>query len=1025
MAADFRHSILFVMMLAVIAWAGADAPTGDGADQTAKASAPVRRIVVGTESAYPPYSFLDDQGRPAGYNVEFIRAVARVTGLDCEIRVRPWREIRHALEAGRIEAICGMYSSAQRDRLVDFSIPITVTHHAVLVRAGAKPVRHVEDLRGRRIVVMQHDIMHDWVEQKGLAGRLILAPTIAEGLKKLAAGEGDCGLFARLPALHWMRECKLEDQIEVTLSGLVPSRSCFAVGEGNLELASRLSEGISIVRGSGRADQIARKWLYSDQPIARTPEAKRFVQLGVLACRGKDQARRLWGLTADYLSREVPGYRFGVVPLDFDEVPEAVEAGRVDFVLANPAIYVGLEKQHRVSRIATLIGRDHRGPSQRFASVMVCRADRQDLRFAEDARGQSLAAVAETSFGGWLVMLRELRRRNIEPTDFDRLAFVGTQDGVIEALHAGRFDVGIVRGSLLDEMSQQGRIRREDYRILQFADAPAGAIPGETTRRYPQWPLAQLPSTDETLARKVASALLGMAPDAPAARASQSAGWTVPANYQEVHDCLAELNVWPYESDPSEAKPSSTESLWIAVLFVICMALLAWATWTFRLNRRLRLALRQRQRAERATAEAKESAETANRDLLAMNLQLEQAIRQANVLAQQAEEAATTKTEFLANMSHEIRTPLTAILGYAELLTDDTDVTAEQHQEHAKEICRNGQHLLMLINDILDLSKIEAGKFEIEQRPVNIRNLVQDVAGMMRIRAQQRGIALLLRFAEDLPQTLSGDEHRLRQLLVNLVGNAVKFTEQGSVQVVTSFVRNWKQHPTALKLEIIDTGVGMDPEAVRRIGEPFVQADPSTTRKFGGTGLGLAITSRLVDLLGGSLEVESTVGEGSTFRVFLPARVSYAQESSAAPEASKTSQVAEQTDKVDLEGLSVLVVEDNAVNQKLFSALLKKAGAEVDVAPNGQEGVDAARHRHFDVILMDMQMPVMDGYEATGELRRGGYDRPIIALTAHALQADRGKCLDAGCDDYLTKPINRQAVVQTIHKHVNPAAHQA
>ncbi len=981
-----------------------------------------KRIVIGTEAAYPPYSYLSEDGRPIGYNVDIIQAVAQVTGLDVEIRLRPWSQIRLALEAGNIDAICGMYASPERDKLVDFSLPVTVVHHGVFIPHGAEPIHSAQDLKGKEIIVMQNDIMHDWVVRLNLGGRLLPVKTISEGLRMLAEGKGDCGLFARLPANHWIAEEGLSGKVELSLGGLVPSRSCFAVREGDLELAERLSEGLSIIQQSGRADQIRSRWLQPSQSPPKEASARRFVPIGILACRGRQATHRLWGLTADYLTHRIPGYSFQIVPLGFDEVIPAIKAGRVEFALVNPALYVGLEKQFGASRIVTLVGRDHRGPSSKFGSALICRADNQSLRFAEDIRSRRVAAVAETSFGGWLAFLREMKRRSIDVADLGHLQFTQSQDEVVLQVLSGKADAGVVRGSLLDWMSSEGKIQREQLRVLDFSDVDPEVLTGETTRRYPQWPLAELPHTEEGLAEKVASALLAMPADSPGARAGQTAGWTVPTNYQSVHDLLEDLRAWPYDN-ASVTSPtlSSQHSVWLALLFGACVGLGAWGIWTFRLNRRLRLALRQRERAERATATAKEAAETANRDLLAMNLQLEQAIQQANVLAQKAEEAATTKSEFLANMSHEIRTPLTAILGYAELLSDP-DCQEDQRHEQVMEISRNGRHLLMLINDILDLSKIEAGKFDVESRPVTIRELVSDVAGMMRIRAQQRGIALLLQFEPDLPEVLLIDEHRLRQILVNLLGNAVKFTEHGSVRVESRFLPRRQEDTSALELRIIDTGVGMSPDAIRRIGAPFIQADASTTRKFGGTGLGLAITSRLVDLLSGNLQIESSLGEGSTFTVILPAAKAKAPKIPELPE-PESNPLSTATDcqgdtPPNLDSLKVLIVEDNPVNQKLFSALLSKAGAEIRLASNGQEAIDQARHEHFDVILMDMQMPVMDGYEATRELRRGGYEKPIIALTAHALREDRDKCLQAGCDDYLTKPVNRQVVLETILRHI-------
>jgi PAS domain S-box-containing protein len=380
-----------------------------------------------------------------------------------------------------------------------------------------------------------------------------------------------------------------------------------------------------------------------------------------------------------------------------------------------------------------------------------------------------------------------------------------------------------------------------------------------------------------------------------------------------------------------------------------------------------------------------------------------------------AQTATRSKDEFLANMSHEIRTPLTAILGFADLLAD-SQLPGEEQQNWLQTIRRNGQHLLSLINDILDLSKIDARKMTLSMSQCNISQVLCDVVEMMRFRAEERGVKLSLQSASPLPQTILADEVRLRQVLVNLVGNAVKFTEKGSVRVVATLLPSRKVGDSALKIDVIDTGPGMTPQQLQRLGEPFYQTDTSSSRRYPGTGLGLAITKRLIEIMQGELDIDSRLGQGSTFSVTVQTGpldgVEMVAHHTQVPSPVPVHNRADRT--LALKGLRVLLAEDGVDNQRLIGIILKNAGADVAVASNGRIAVELAHKQEFDVILMDMQMPEMDGYQATRHLRDTGNSCPIIALTAHAMSGDRQKCLDAGCTDYAAKPVDREVLVATV-----------
>ncbi len=412
-----------------------------------------------------------------------------------------------------------------------------------------------------------------------------------------------------------------------------------------------------------------------------------------------------------------------------------------------------------------------------------------------------------------------------------------------------------------------------------------------------------------------------------------------------------------------------------------------------------------------------------------------------------AEAAHQTKSAFLANMSHELRTPMTAILGYADLLAEH-EHAPEARGEFVQIIRRSAQHLLALINDVLDLSKIEAGRMQFELTPCQLPVLVEDVLSILRDKAERKGIILKAEYIGPVPATIQTDPTRFRQILVNLVGNAIKFTDAGGVRLIARMASTADAPQPQMTIEVLDSGPGISQQVMERLFRPFEQGDGSMSRRFGGTGLGLSISRQLAQLLGGSIEASSIDGEGSSFRfTFRTGPLTGIDMLDAASLPALTAHIASAPEPFPLAVFPppappvqtalqpstphrpptparILLAEDTLDNQRLLSFFLRSLAGEVVLVSNGEEAVTVALEAQggghpFDVVLMDIQMPVLDGYAATRALRAAGYTLPIVALTAHASPADKQRCFDAGCDAFLTKPVDRAKLLSVCEGYVS------
>ncbi len=1050
-----------------------------------------RPVFIGTELDYPPYSYKDENDTITGLNVELARAIGRVTELDIRIVAGSWTDIRQGLENGTIDAIAGMFYSAERDSVVDFTAPFAFVSQIAFCRGDRPALRSEKQLHGKRIIVMQDDIMHDWVRAKDITDDILAAKTFQQALQLLARDSAGYALGAHLPGVYWKKRLGLRTIRE---SRVILHRDpyCFAVNEGDFRLHSILSEGLAILRQNGELEAIQSRWLgVLEREISL--RTLRWAILGALLCILVASAG-VW-LWFGTLKREVRR-QTAAIQREAYYRKKAEEAARErearfrrlfehsnDAIIIHTAMGKILDVNQRACQLTGY---------ERKALLDIPLA----AIHPEEDRARGKAASEQTMREGHIRFENRIRTAQGAVIDVDISArVIDREKGIIQ---------GIVR-DITARKRQEEMLRASEERFRIYIEySPTAAFIANHLGEYVFVNQAAARMTGYTVDDLLELSIGDLTFPAEAAAGQEKFRMLLEDGKLET-----ELGL--------RCKDGTRIETFLQAVKITPDQILAFCT-----------DITARKKMEDNMRRAKEAAEEANR----------------------------AKSEFLANMSHEIRTPMNGILGMAELALA-TGLNAEQ-RDYIETVKSSADSLLEIINEILDFSKIESGAVSLDSAPFDLRTLVEEVCSILAVKAHEKGLELLCDIDPALRSALVGDSLRVRQILINLIGNAIKFTDEGEICVT---IRECPPVDAAapdtvnVELRVRDTGMGISPERLETIFESFNQGGAGALRSRGGTGLGLTISRRLARLLGGDLNVTSEVGAGSEFQLVAPFALQRNQTTSlgsvklpgqvkvciiddngtnlrilsgmlrtwgiaheTVAQSRRAASVIEDARKQgapfsavlldyhmpEMDGLAVarevrkqqsgeqpivimlsstdnaevmrqcreigvqhhlvkpvhmrelagalerclslrplepvreqagksssrapqfagvvLLAEDNPVNRKIAGIMLRQRGIEVVEAQTGLEALERIRERSFDLALMDVQMPELDGYEATRRLRAAGFvDLPVVALTAYAMPKDREEARAAGMNGFLTKPMHKNELDAVLKRYLRAA----
>ncbi len=893
-------------------------------------------ILSASEYDYPPFCIVTADGQADGFSVELLRAALEAMGREVSFDVGPWEEVKRSLVEGQVQVLPLVGRTPERERIFDFTFPYLTMHGTIVVREGETGIRSLADLAGRQVGVMQGDNAEEFLRRNHPEVGVATTATFEEALRGLAAGRHDAVVIQKLVALQLMKQMGMTGLKTVgpPLQEFVQPL-CFAVREGDKDLLSLLNEGLSLVIADGTFRRLHTKWF---API-EDPSRRR--------------ARIIVGGDNDY-----PPFEFldeNGEPAGYNvELTRAIARQMGLEVTIRLGPWAEIREGLAANEVDAVQGMFYSAERERYFDFSPAHAV-VNHTFVVRSGTRIPQSMAELSGLSLLVMKGDIMHDVAVKQGYaDQLTPVATQEEALRLLAQGRYDCALVA-----KIPALYWIKKHGWVNLRVA---------EQSIQSPEYCYA-VPHNHDWLLSRFSEGLANI---------------KATGEYRQIYSRW----LGPYEKDDPELREILQPLLWFAVPTLLLLA--ATLLWSRTL----------RQRVQERTAE--------------LHLEIAER-RQSEIELEQARAAAETasraKSEFLANMSHEIRTPLNGLFGMLQHV-QTTPLNAEQ-AECIDIALGSGQKLLGVLNDILDLSRIEAGKMELDRGQFSPAQTVGEVVGIFKANAQAKKIALHCRVAPELATMVVGDEGRLRQVLFNLVGNAVKFTERGQVTIDAEIQPAGKDPgKLILKFTVSDSGIGIPRDQLAGIFEPFTQVDGTHTRKYGGSGLGLSIVRRLVDLMGGEVAIESEPGAGTNIRFSIV--VGRATDQAQATDRARAEEEdASASPPLPTRTLRVLIAEDDRINRLVMERLLGRQGHEVTAVADGEHCLQALDEERFDLVFMDIQMPDMDGIEATRRIRDRDDEKkniPIVALTAHAMNGDREKFIAEGMDDYLSKPVDPGAL---------------
>ncbi|WP_050813989.1 transporter substrate-binding domain-containing protein [Pseudodesulfovibrio mercurii] len=1033
-----------------------------------------------SELDYPPFALARPDGAADGFSVDLLRAVAREAGLEVRFKVGPWADIKRELAEGRLDVLPLVSWSPERDAFFDFTIPYLQMHGSIFVRKGTRDIESEADLKDKVVLVMRGDTAEEYAERNHLAGKLLPQRSYVQALRMLSEGQGDAVLVQQVVGWQIVKKLGLTN-IEDVRSPLDPTlrpggpgpmsgfvqKFCMAVHEGDHALLARLNEGLAIVFSNGTYDRLYLKWF---SPILPRPKPS-FLQTArqsLVFVLPLALVMAVGGLIflKIQVNRKTAHLREEIEQRTRAEAQVARSREWMHSLLDHLPLSVYLQTgKHRIAfaneHFRRTLGRCEDGPCHeviygRREPCVHCRT-REVLE-----SGRALTWETTTRDGATL-LVRNLPFRDMDGTPVVLAAAmdISGMKRIEVALHESENLYRTLIDNMPDIVMRFDRESRHLFvsrNVLELTGVPASAFLGKTSRelgideelcRFWDEHIRRVFETGEPQAAEFHMNWRGRSshfdwrlfPERDESGEVQSVfslsrditrQRSLEKEYELLfhrmldgfasHEIICDEAGVPVDYRFLRVNPAFERITDVTAADIVGRTLLEVFPGTERywIETYGKVALTgepihfEHYAAEQDKFFNVSAFRPAPGQFACIFSDITERVLTSRALVEAkdlAESASRVKSEFLANMSHEIRTPLNGIMGMLQLLRAG-DLTEEQ-AEYAAYGIKASRRLTRLLTDILDLSRIEAGKLDIREEPVNLRDTLSGLEQMFAVAARSKGLSLVFDLPDDLPDRLFGDDTRIQQVLVNLIGNAIKYTETGGVTVEVTTLPRLRPDTVHVLFTVTDTGIGIPDDKLGTVFEHFTQVSSGFTRHYQGAGLGLAITKRMIGLLGGTLAVDSEPGRGTVFGLCVPLR----------PADDRPARTTALPPDAPLPTLRVLLAEDDRVNSLAVSGLLRRMGHLVRAVTDGEQALATLRREDFDLVLMDIQMPVMDGVQATRAVRQGqaGPDKaaiPIIAMTAYAMTGDREDFLAGGMTDYIAKPLDGAGLENVLRRNI-------